>query len=177
MLLPLLQRYSLKLIFALTLLIGLQFPHFLAQYETRLDAHYLESKAQLNQYQKLADFLFDGDLNALVEKHRNSEVALFKAETEIIEKLILRAEFLKNQKINLQGALLSRFVFLTTQVNQPLFIETQENYQANIVLNQQSIIVGLILATLATLLLELMFFCLPILVKRITLYLQRKSIN
>lgn len=172
-----LQRYSLKLIFALTLLIGLQFPHFLTQYETRLDAHYLESKMQLNQYQKLADFLFAGDLNALVEKHKNSNVELFKAETVIIEKLINRADFLEKQKINLQGTMFTRFVFLTTQINKPLFIETQDNYQANIVLNKQSIIVGLIVATFATLLLELMFFFIPFLIKKINTLLLQKPIN
>lgn len=156
----LLQRYSLKLTFALTLLIGIQFPHFLDQYETRLDAHYLESKAQLSHYQKLADLLFDGDLGALVEKHKNSEIALFKAETVILEALIERTDFLKNQKTALQGPLYKRFIFLITQVNEPLFTETQDNYQANIVINQQAILVGLFVAVVSTLILEMLLMLL-----------------
>ncbi len=162
----LLQRYCLKITFALSLLIGLQFPHFLSLYETRLDAHYLESKSQLQQYQKLADFLFDGDLNALVEKHKNSDIALFKAETNIIQQLIHRADFLERQKKSLQGSLIARFAFLFRQVNQPLFIETQQNYRANIVLNQQAISVGLIIATVTTLLLELLFLTFPFFIKK-----------
>jgi ABC-type oligopeptide transport system ATPase subunit len=158
----LLQRYSLKLTFALTLLIGIQFPHFLDQYETRLDAHYLESKTQLSHYQKLADLLFAGDLGALVEKHKNSEIALFKAETFILEALIERTDFLKNQKIALQGPLYKRFIFIITQVNEPLFIETQDNYQANIVINQQAIIVGLCVAVVSTLILEMLLMLLPV---------------
>jgi len=162
----LLRRYSLKLTFALTLLIGLQLPHFLSLYEVRLDAHYLESRSQLQQYQKLADLLFDGDLNSLVEKHKNSDVVLFKSETEIIKKLMHRAEFLQMQKHSLQGSLLQNFIFLFSQINQPLFIETQQNYQANIVLNKESIIVGLSIATLATLLLDILFILLGLLLKK-----------
>jgi hypothetical protein len=177
MVISLLQRYSLKITFALTLLIGLQLPHFLNLYETRLDAHYLESKGQLKQYQKLADFLFEGDLNALVDKHKNSDIALFKAETKIIEALVNRTNFLYLQKVRLQGSVFERFYFLLTQINQPLFVETKKNYKANIVLNKESITVGLIVATLATLLLELLFLLLPFLIKRAKTSLSKKSIN
>lgn len=166
MLLSICRRYSLKLTFALALLLGLQFPHFLAQYETRLDAHYLESQSQLKQYQLLADLLYEGDLNALVAQHESSDIALFKAETAIIEALIARFDFLEYQKESLQGALVQRFSFLLSQVNEPLFIETQKNYQANIILNQQAIMVGLLVATLLTLLLELFFILLPFIYRK-----------
>ena len=173
----LLQRYSLKITFAATLLIGLQLPHFLAQYETRLDAHYIESTEQLSHYQKLADLLFSGDLNALVEKHKNSEIDLFKAETHIIQSLIKRAEFLEKQKQQLRAPLYQKFVFLITQINEPLFIETQKNYQANIVINQQAIIVGLCIAVVLTLLLEILFILFPVLIKKIALKQLTKTIN
>ena len=171
------QRYSLKIIFALSLLLGLQIPHFLAVYETRLDAHYVESTSQLKQYQKLADLLFTGDLKALLETHKNSDIALFRAETKIIEKLIQRTHFLQKQKISLQGSIVQRLFYLTTQINQPLFIETQKNYQENIVLNQQSMTIGLIVATLVTLLLEMIFLLLPFLLKKSKARLQENSIN
>jgi hypothetical protein len=167
MLISILQRYSLKITFALTLLIGLQVPHFLSLYENRLDAHYLESKAQLKQYQKLADFLFKGDLSALLEKHKNSDVVLFSEETKIIEALVNRTDFLYHQKISLQGSVFKRFAFLATQINQPIFIETKNNYQANIVLNKEAIIVGLIIATLITLQLELLFHLFTFLIKKL----------
>ncbi|MEI6897806.1 MAG: DUF2937 family protein [Psychromonas sp.] len=166
MILSLLRRYSLKLTFALTLLIGLQLPHFLTQYEIRVDAHYLESQAQLKHYQQLADLLFSGDLNALVEKHKNSDIALFKAETTIISTLISRSAFLKKQKMALQGSFYQRFSFLMSQINQPIFIETKNNYKANIVLNQQAIVVGLSLAVVITLLLDILFILLALFFKK-----------
>lgn len=173
MFLSLLQRYTLKLTFALTLLIGMQFPHFLDQYETRLDAHYLESTQQLKHYQKLADLLFSGDLTALVEKHRNSEIALFKAETVIIETLIERADFLESHKVALQGPFYKRFSFLITQINEPLFLETKENYQANIVINQQAILVGLSIAAICTFMLEMLLMLLPIWASKVLLKLRK----
>jgi len=177
MLLSLLQRYSLKISFAVMLFIGLQLPHFLAQYETRLDAHYIESKQQLSHYQKLADLLFAGDLHALVEKHKNSEITLFKAETSIIKSLISRSEFLEKQKQQLQGPLYKKFAFLMTQMNHPLFTETQKNYQANIVINQQAIFVGVIIAVTVTLLVEMLFLFFPLLVRKIALKRRVKPIN
>jgi len=165
--LSLLQRYSLKLIFALTLLLGLQLPHFLAQYENRVDAHYLESKTQLAHYQQLADLLFAGDLNALVGQHKNSEIPLFKAEAKVLTTLINRTAFLESQKTGLQGPFYQRFYFLIKQVNQPLFIETQNSYQANIVINKQAIIVGLSIALLMTFLVEMLFISLPFLIRRL----------
>jgi len=177
MILSLLQRYSLKSTFALTLLIGLQLPHFLAQYEARIDAHYRESKTQLSHYQQLADLLFSGDLNGLVAQHKNSDIALFKAEAIIIEQLITRTHFLQTLQQHLQGPLYKRFVFLLTQINEPLFIETQHHYQADVVLNKQSITVGVSVALVMSLLLEMLFMLIALLIKKIGNKQQKKTIN
>ena len=152
-----LQRYSLKLVFALSLLVGLQFPNFLQQYELRLDAHLIESEEQLQQYQKLADFFFDGSLEALIEKHKESKVALFQAETVLIKKTLARFHYLQSQQNALQGALIGRLYFLAKQFNTPLFIETERSYNAELLLNQESITVGLVFALFNTLLTELFF--------------------
>lgn len=157
MILQIAQRYSLKLIFALTLLLGLQVPNFLQQYETRLDAHYIEAQEQLNQYQILADLFFSGDLQALIIKHKSSDVLLFSAEAQVIEKLVSRFNQLQALQRGLQGPLISRLYFLLGEMNSPLVRETKENYSAEIVLNQNSIIVGLVSALLSTLCLELLF--------------------
>ncbi|MCG6201909.1 DUF2937 family protein [Psychromonas antarctica] len=167
MLIKLVRRYSLNLVFALALLMGLQLPNFLHQYETRLDAHYIEAKDQLSQYQALADVYFSGDLHALISKHKSSEQRLFKAEAQIIEKLLARFNQLKAQKNALQGSLISRLYFLLGELHSPLLKETQENYNAEIALNQDSIIVGLASALLSTLLMELLFLLIAVLFKRL----------
>lgn len=177
MLLALLQRYSLKLTFALTLLIGLQLPHFLGQYETRLDAHYLESKTQLSHYQQLADRLYGGDLHALIKQHQRSDNPLFKAESNIIEQLASRVDFLERQKLALKGALYQRLYYLVWQINEPLFVETQNAYQANIVINKESILVGLSVALILTFSLEMLFLLLLALARKAIVQRSKKAIN
>ena len=149
--------YSLKVIFAFTLLLGLQLPNFLQQYEHRLDAHYLEVKSQLQQYQRLADLFFSGDLSALINKHKNSSILLFQEEALIIENLANRFDLLQEKKQALQGALPLRLFFLAGEITSPLFLETQNNYNAEVLLNYDSIITGLICALISTLLFECFF--------------------
>ena len=163
MLIAIFKRYSLKVIFVVGLLTGIQLPNFLAQYELRLDAHYIEAKTQLAQYQKLADFFFDGDIDALIQKHRDSTVPLFKAEVVVIENTLNRFNELQQEKIDLEGNLFHKFYFLVNKVGSPLFKETNKSYNAEIVLNQEAITVGLILALFFSLLFEMLFFFVPVL--------------
>ena len=166
MLIKLLKSYSLKLFFAATLLFGLQLPNFLQQYEQRLDAHLIEANIQLKQYQALADIYFSGNLSALINKHKQSDVQLFVDEAQVIESLLSRFHYLQAQQIALQGPLIARFYFLFAELNKPLLLETKENYNAEIVSNQHSITVGLVVALFSTLLLELFFLYIIYLLKR-----------
>ncbi|WP_019613293.1 DUF2937 family protein [Psychromonas ossibalaenae] len=167
MLLSLVQRYSLKLVFTLALLLGIQIPNFLQQYEHRLDAHYIEAKHQLQQYQNLADLYFDGSLQALITKHKNSRENLFQDEALLIENLMERFNYLQEQKDRLLSPVSSRLYHLLAKLNSPLFIETKNNYQADIVLNKNAITVGLIFALLSTILFELFFYFICLLVKKV----------
>lgn len=155
-----LKRYSLQLIFTLSLLLGLQLPHFLNQYEARLQGHLQEAKLQLAQFQSLADIYFDGDLNALINKHRNSSVALFRDEAAIIEQSSLRVLYLEQKVKNISLPLWQRLLLLSKELKQPIFSETWLNYQANIVLNHHAIMVGIVVALILTVLAEcLLFLC------------------
>jgi len=172
-----LQRYCLKLVFALSLLLGLQLPHFLQQYEHRLDAHYLEAQSQLQQYQHLADLYFLGDINGLITKHNQSDDVVFNKEAVVIQNSVNRVEDLSAKKQALTGGLVSRLLFLVGEFNQPLFIETKNNYKAEIVLNRDAIVIGLAAALVSSLLLELLFILIIYQFKLIRRYFhnQKKS--
>ncbi len=174
MFIQLLQRYSLKMVFALTLLVGLQLPNFLQQYEQRLDAHYIEAEMHLQQYQALADRHFAGDLQALIIKHKSSELALFNQEALLIEKLQRRFHYLQAKKQALQSPLMARLYFLLGEINRPLWLETQANYNAELRLNKNSIQVGLLSALVVTLFLECLFFLLHWQCRRLRGYFIRK---
>ena len=151
------RRYCLKLVFALGLLIGLQLPHFLQQYEHRLDAHFLEAQSQLQQYQDLADLYFLGNLNSLIAKHRQSDDLVFSQEATIIEDTANRFAMFEAKKQALKGGLVSRLFYLIGEFNTPLFIETQHNYKAEIVLNRDAIIIGLISGLMSSLFVDGLF--------------------
>ncbi|MEH6451607.1 MAG: DUF2937 family protein [Psychromonas sp.] len=175
MLLALIQRYSLKIVFALTLLLGLQLPNFLQQYEIRLDGHYIEALHHLEKYQELANLYFSEDLQALINKHKNSEEQVFRDEAVIINDLRERFVYLQAQKEALDSSLTHRLFFLSQQLNSPLFNETKRAYQAEIVLNKDAISVGLVVALASSLLLELLFFIIPFLLKKTFSYIKKNK--
>ena len=161
-----LKRYSLQIIFTLSLLLGLQLPHFLQQYELRVEAHLAEAELQLAQFQSLADAYFDGDLNALIKKHRNSDISLFRDEADVIEASYLRVQLLQHKMAHINEPVWLRLVALSKEIKQPLFNETWQGYQANIVLNQQAITIGVILAIVLTLTVEVFIYFVTYLIKR-----------
>ncbi|TEW51864.1 DUF2937 family protein [Psychromonas algicola] len=156
--LAMIKRYCLQILFALSVLFGLQLPHFLQQYELRLQGHFVEANLQLSQYQLLADVHFDGDLDALINQHKISHLALFQDEASIIEDTYLRVQYLQKKINNMNKPIWYRLGLLVKEVGQPIFIDTWRDYRANIVLNQESIIVGLAVAILFMLLLEFFLF-------------------
>ncbi len=162
MLLKVVKRYLLQFVFVLSLLVGLQIPNFLNTYQQRLDGHYLEAKSQLVEYQKLADLYFASDLQALIDKHKASDDKLFVDEAKVIERLVGRIDFLAHQKTVFEQGMWEQFLLLSGQVNSPLFVEARRNYQAEVVLNQKTITVGMIIAFVLTLLSEFLLLLLPL---------------
>ena len=148
------KRYSLQLVFTLSLLIGLQLPSFLHQYENRLQGHFTEAQSQLAKFQSLADLYFAGDLTALIQQHQNSDENVFRDEAKVIKANYQRVQTLRLQIDELQQPLWHRLLMLTQQVNSPIIKQTWQNYQANIVLNQQAIIVGITVGAIIMLILE-----------------------
>lgn len=160
--LAVIKRYSFLIVFTLSLLLGLQAPNFLQQYEMRLQGHYAEAKLQLAQFQSLADAYFEGDLQALIQKHKSSQVALFRDEAFVIEQSYLRVQMLQQKIEGIKQPVWQRLSALSHEIADPIVQEAWAGYQANIVLNKQAIVVGLTLAVLVMLLLEFVFYLLKL---------------
>ena len=75
-----LYRYFLIIAACGSLLLGIQIPNFVNQYEMRLDAHLSEVKNNLQGYQDIADRLYDGSITTLISKHEQSDDQTFKQE-------------------------------------------------------------------------------------------------
>src|SRR5512143_3181415 len=85
-----LYRYLFVVVACISLLIALQVPNFVDQYEKRLDAHLREVTINLQPFQDIANKYFGGDLNKLIELHRNSDVKPFQEEGAAIAKMLQR---------------------------------------------------------------------------------------
>jgi len=156
--LSVIKRYSLQLVFTLSLLLGLQLPNFLLQYELRLQGHFVEAQQHLAAFQSLADKYFSGDLSALMTKHKSSKDSVYREEGLVIEKTALRVAFLQQKIDNLNKPIWYRLAALTQQIKDPIIKETWAGYQANVLLNQQAILVGVSVAIILMLSLELFLY-------------------
>ncbi|ADE12255.1 DUF2937 family protein [Sideroxydans lithotrophicus] len=85
-----LYRYLMIVVACIALLIGLQVPNFIDQYQKRIDAHLREVSVNLQPFQEIANKYFSGDMHKLIELHRNSEVKAFQDEGAAIEKMVQR---------------------------------------------------------------------------------------
>jgi hypothetical protein len=80
-------RDFLILVACVALLLGIQVPSFVDQYEKRLDAHFIEVKNNLRGFQEIADKFHGGSLEALIAKHEASEDRTFKDEARPIRNM------------------------------------------------------------------------------------------
>lgn len=133
-----------KLCFSALLLIGIQIPNYMAQYQQILKAHFNESSTQLLKYQAVANQFYAGDINQLLDAHNNNPVSAIKAEATIIEQLVQRHEYL-HQQINLfnNRQISEQLWYLIKNLDYEISIEVVNNYSINLPLNTQAITVGL----------------------------------
>jgi hypothetical protein len=84
----LLYRYLIVIVACISLLIGLQIPNFVNQYEKRVDAHLRKASADLQPFLDIAKKSFRGNLDILIEQHRVSDVRVFQEEGIAIENFV-----------------------------------------------------------------------------------------
>jgi hypothetical protein len=65
-------------LFAVGLLLGIQVPSFIDQYQQRIDAHFREVSINITGFQDTADRLFSGDLESLIAYYRKSNDEVFQ---------------------------------------------------------------------------------------------------
>ena len=83
-------RYLMIIVACISLLIGLQVPGFIDQYQKRVDAHLREVIVNLQPFVDIATKYFAGDMDKLLTLHRDSEAQPFKEEGLAIEQMLKR---------------------------------------------------------------------------------------
>ncbi|MDE0980987.1 MAG: DUF2937 family protein [Gammaproteobacteria bacterium] len=158
MILSLLKTYSRLFIFAGGLLLGIQVPNFIDQYERRIDAHYLEVSANISGFQSTADLLFSGDIQALITYYADSNDLVFESDAQSIRSIVARYNRISNEREALSGNILTAAMHVILYADDEFIGETFEQYGYTIPLNMLAVEWGLAIALLLTITIDLGLF-------------------
>ena len=158
MILSLLKIYSRLLIFAGGLLLGIQVPNFVDQYERRIDAHYLEVNANISGFQSTADLLFSGDMEALIAYYADSNDLVFESDAQSIRSIVARYNRISNEREAMSGNILTAAMHVILYADDEFIGETFEQYGYTIPLNMLAVEWGLAIALLLTITIDLGLF-------------------
>ena len=146
-------------VFATGLLLGIQVPAFVEQYALRVDAHYNEVTINISGFQRTADELFSGDLQALINYYRNSNDPVFERDAENIAAIAARYDRLGLEQAAMQGSMLAVVWHVVVAGDREILGETRSEYGYNVPLNSAAIMWGLALALLVMLSMDACVFC------------------
>ncbi|MEX0964492.1 MAG: DUF2937 family protein [Pseudohongiellaceae bacterium] len=158
MILSLLKTYSRLLIFAGGLLLGIQVPNFVDQYERRIDAHYREVSANISGFQTTADLLFSGDMQALIAYYQQSNDAVFESDAQSIRNIVDRYKRISDERAALSGGAIAAAIHIALYADEEFIDETFAQYGYTVPLNLSAIQWGLALALLLTIVIDLGLF-------------------
>ena len=149
-----LYRYLMILVACIALLLGLQIPNFVDQYEKRVDAHLREVTVNLQPFQEIANKYFGGDLNKLIALHHNSGEKPFQEEGAAIEKMVQRKLRFEADLAALQTSLPLKAWHVLIHGDREMIDEALGQYSYNVPLNQDALIFGAGAALVILLLVE-----------------------
>ncbi|MBU1424865.1 MAG: DUF2937 family protein [Gammaproteobacteria bacterium] len=151
-----LYRYLMIIVACISLLVGLQIPNFIDQYQKRIDAHLREVTANLQPFQEIADKYFGGDIVRLIDLHRNSEAQPFREEGVAIETMVQRKQRFEADLAALQTSLPQKALNVLLHGDREMIDEALGQYSYSVPLNQDALLFGAGVALAILLLVELL---------------------
>lgn len=149
--------YLRLLIFMAALLAGLQLPAFIQHYENTLLAHLSEAHLSLQPFQQDARVHTDGDLNKLIARYRQNADAAIRDGGNSLQDLVQRRDYLQKLVNRLSASQFERIWYGLFDTDAALFSTARQQYDYQVVLNQQAIAWGLISGLLLMVLYDLLF--------------------
>lgn len=161
-----LYRYLLIIVACVAMLIGLQIPNFVDQYEKRVDAHLREVTVNLQSFQDIANKYFGGDMHMLVELHRKSVDKPFQEEGAAIDKMVQRKLRFEADLAALQTSLPQKALHVLLHGDQEILDEVFGQYSYAVPLNQDALIFGAVMALIILLLVESLFALVRLIIRK-----------
>ncbi len=151
-----LRRYLTVIVACIGLLLGLQLPSFVDQYEKRVDAHLREVLANFQPIQDVANKYTGGSIEQLIEMHRRSEKKAFQDEGSAIENIYQRKLRFQAEADALKTSLPYKILHVVFDHDREILDETLSQYSYTVPLNQDALTVGAVVAVLMVLALDLL---------------------
>lgn len=161
-----LYRYFIVIVACIALLIGLQIPNFVDQYQKRVDAHLREVTINLQPFVDIAIKYFGGDLGKLIELHKTSTEKPFQDEGAAIEKMVARKLRFETDMVALNTSLPMKALHVLLHGDREILDEAMNQYSYAVPLNQDALEFGASVAFAFLLLLELLIALLRVAYKR-----------
>ena len=156
--------YLRLILFCSGLLIGIQVPAVVNQYEKRIDAHLSEALQILAGFKQTADRYFNGNVDELVKHYESSDDPVFNNDARNIRFISERVAALEAEAKTLAQPALWRVLHVITTPDQQIIQQTMQQYSYMILIDPQALIWGVIcgflIATLLKGILHLLGYCL-----------------
>ncbi|MEP1448079.1 MAG: DUF2937 family protein [Paraglaciecola sp.] len=156
--------YLRLILFCSGLLMGIQIPAVVDQYEKRVDARLSEALDIFAGFQQTADRYFGGNVEDLVKHYESSEDVVFNDDARNIRFISDRVATLQQETQSLQQQALWRVLHVVTSADKQIINETMEQYSYMILIDPQALIWGIVCGFLITIGLEALLhffgFCL-----------------
>jgi hypothetical protein len=151
-----LYRYFIVVVACIALLIGLQIPNFVDQYQKRVNAHLREVTINLQPFQEIANKYFGGDIQKLIELHRTSTEKPLQEEGTAIEKMLARKLRFETDIAALNTNLPLKVLHVLFHGDREMLNEVISQYSYAVPLNQDALIFGACVALIFLFLLEML---------------------
>ena len=152
-----LYRYLIVIIACTSMLVGLQVPSFVDQYQKRLDAHLREVSANLMPFQQIADKYLSGDLAKLIELNRNSGSKPLVEEGTAIAQMATRKLRFESELEALQASLPMQALHILLDADQEILAETRAQFTRSVPLDGDALTFAAIFTLIMLMAIELLF--------------------
>ncbi len=154
-----------RLVLVVAAVSGGLLPGFIEQYRQRLGGRLDQARLDLAAWQKIADQLFHGDLNALIRYHAASPDPAFHAEARVIQQLVATVQQLQQAVAALHGSLLQQAWYLTLHLDASLASATLADWTPTFSLSLEGLAFAILFALSVWLLFHGLWWTLMLLVR------------
>ena len=149
-----------RLVLVVAIVAGGLLPGFIAQYRQRLGGRLDQARLDLAGWQKIADRLYQGDLNQLIRYHAASRDPAFHSEALVIQQLVASVQHLEQAVAALHGTLLQQLQYLALHLDGSLARATLSDWTPTFALSLQGLAFAVLFALAVWLLFHALWWCL-----------------